>query len=429
MGRVFQQQRAAKILNKAVALLLISGLSALGVSTGSIATGAEVHQATRSFVISSLEISHLVPGALPELPWPKVGQGAVAVRGVGLIGSSPNERPRPIASLTKIMTAVVILEDHPLALGQPGPTFTINASEVDDYKADVADGDSTLRVAVGEKLTQYQLLEGLLIPSGDNIADLLAIWDAGSVHAFVAKMNAMVQTLGLGGTHYGDASGLSTSSVSTAADQAKVAATLMGSAVVREIVRRSHVTLPVAGKISNYNPALGVDGIIGIKSGWTPEAQSCLVTAAFRRIHGRGVLVISVTLGQPGGLIAPAHVDEALLTAADHALFAYKIIDSGLSLTLPGRESELTRLEPASPSIAIVWHGLRLSERVVRHIGSIPTGATTSTGDSLIGGLEVSVPWGVIETVPLGLQSAPPTTTTTTSTTSTTTTSTIASGH
>jgi D-alanyl-D-alanine carboxypeptidase (penicillin-binding protein 5/6) len=363
---------------------------------------------TRAVAMSRGTTTRVVPGPPPAFAWPRVGEAAVAVLGVGLVGSSPKARPVPIASLTKIMTALVILHDHPLALGQSGPVIPITASDVTEYVSDVAAGDSTVRVVVGETLTEYELLEALLIPSGDNIADLLATWDAGSVANFVAKMNATANVLGLASTHYADPSGVSPSSVSTASDQAMVTAKLMGSAVVRSIVRRTRLAFPVAGIIPNYNPALGIDGIVGVKSGWTSEAKSCLVTAAFRSVRHRGVLVISVALGQTGGPVRPAQVDEALLATASRALVTYRVAHPGAAVTtvtLPGAGEKVDLLAPREPSFVVVWHGLRLTERIIGNAGTSAAALASKLVGSLVGSLQVLAPWGVVATLPLRLGS------------------------
>ncbi len=281
----------------------------------------------------------VVPGSRPAFGWPKYGQAAVAVRGIGLVGRSAQERPVPIASLTKMMTALVILHDHPLVPGESGPGVRTTAADVETYETEAAEGDSTVPVVAGESLSEYQLLEALLVPSGDNIADLLATWDAGSIPRFVVRMNAMGTALGLASTHYADASGVSVASVSTAADQARLAADLMGYAVVRGIVRRPYLAFPVAKKIWNANPAIGTDGIIGVKSGWTVKAAGCLATAAFRTVRHRGVLVVAVALGQPGGIWDAAVVDEALLAQTTSALVAFKVVATGATVAtvpLPG---------------------------------------------------------------------------------------------
>jgi D-alanyl-D-alanine carboxypeptidase (penicillin-binding protein 5/6) len=348
--------------------------------------------------------SAVVPGSAPEFTWPKVGQAAVAVRGVGMVGRSPRERPVPIASLTKMMTAFVVLRDHPLSPGQSGPLVRITASDVAVYEAEAVTGDSTVKVVVGETLSESQLLEALLIPSADNIAELLATWDAGSVGRFVAKMNATARSLGLASTHYADASGVNPLSESTAADQARLASDLMGHAVIRGIVRRPDLKFPVVGKIWNFNPAVGVDGIQGVKSGWTLEAQGCLVTAAFRTLRRHGVLVVTAALGQPGGLWGAALVDEGLLDSATGGLVAWRVARPGATVatvTIPQGGGSISLIAPSRARFAIVWRGLKLTERISAGTGQSANALVGEPPGSTVGEMLVVAPWGVVAQLPL----------------------------
>ncbi|HWD24140.1 MAG TPA: hypothetical protein VG368_01635, partial [Acidimicrobiales bacterium] len=276
--------------------------------------------------------SFVVPGALAALPWPSKGEGAIAVAGAGVMATSGNEKIVPIASLTKMMTAYVVLRDHPLALGGEGPSFTMTQADVDAWVRASQAGYSNIAVAKGEVLTEHQLLEALLIPSADNVADFLAAWDGGSQATFVKKMNAMARTLGLTSTHYADASGVNRASQSNARDQARLTAVLMADPVVRSIV--SHRTLPfqVMGTIRNFNPALGVDGIIGVKSGFTSAAGGCLASAAYETVHGHSVLVVAVSLGQIDGLDGAARADEHLVVAGAKQLVATRAARSGTTV-------------------------------------------------------------------------------------------------
>ena len=131
-----------------------------------------------------------------------------------------------------MMTALVILRDRPLRPGEPGPSVTFAAADVTDWAQQKAAGNSVVEVREGERMTEFQLLEALLVPSGDNIADRLARWDAGSISAFVARMNRTAAGWNLASTHYADASGVDPGSASTATDQAELAERLMKSAVV-----------------------------------------------------------------------------------------------------------------------------------------------------------------------------------------------------
>ena len=153
---------------------------------------------------------------------------------------------------------------------------------MDDYNNDTVDDDSNAQVTVGEQLTEQQVLTGLLVHSADNFADLLARWDAGSTPAFVAKMNADAAQLGMRQSHFADASGVDPGSMSTAADLLKVAALDMANPAFASMVQMTSVTLPVAGTISTYTPLLGLQGVIGVKSGFTTAAGGCDVLAVVR---------------------------------------------------------------------------------------------------------------------------------------------------
>jgi D-alanyl-D-alanine carboxypeptidase (penicillin-binding protein 5/6) len=252
--------------------------------------------------------SVVVPGGA-ALPWPPTGQGAVAISDVGGIRTSGPQQPAPIASLAKMMTAYLVLQDHPLTAGETGPSIPISSADVATYAADLAASDSVLQVTLGESLTEQQALEALLVPSADNIAQLLAQWDSGSVAAFVAKMNTTAQGLGMTHTTYTDPSGLSASTVSTASDQVVMARTAMANPVFASIVGMGSATFPVGGTVQNYDYEVGHDGIIGIKTGSDSAAGGCWAFAAQRTIAGTAHTVYGVVLGVAAtslGLLEPA---------------------------------------------------------------------------------------------------------------------------
>lgn len=272
-----------------------------------------------------------VPGAAPALPWPTTGEAEVAVMGIGTVGSSGGEQPEPIGSLAKIMTALVVLKAHPLGPGASGPTLTITSQDVATYQADLAGGQSVVAVAAGEQLSELQLLEGLLLPSGNNIATLLASWDAGTQGSFVAAMNQEAARLGLGHTRYADASGLSPATVSDAQDQTRLAEVAMANSTFAGIVALPQVTLPVAGVAYNVNGLVTHDGITGVKTGSTPQAGGCYVFAAQRVVAGHSVTVIGSVLGQGGVSVLTSALDagEALINATSSALTDLIVVPTG----------------------------------------------------------------------------------------------------
>ncbi|WDL96287.1 D-alanyl-D-alanine carboxypeptidase family protein [Alicyclobacillus sp. ALC3] len=300
-----------------------------------------------------------VPGHEPAIPWPKEGQAALAVPGVGWMGQHGAETAVPIASVAKLMTAYLVLHDHPLSQGQDGPTVTITGADVAEYQHDVATGQSCLRVATGEQLSERQLLEALLLPSANNAANILARFDAGSTTAFVAKMNATAKQFGMANTRYADASGVNPATVSTAVDQIRIAEQDMTNPTFVGIVARKKVTLPVAGVQYNVDYALGHDGIVGIKTGTTDQAGGCFVFATRPNIGGQHVLVVGAVLGQQPNtpinneLMVALTAGETLAQAGDKALKTFSPLSAGAtvaSLSVPwGQSAE-----------GVVGHGVSL---------------------------------------------------------------------
>jgi D-alanyl-D-alanine carboxypeptidase (penicillin-binding protein 5/6) len=258
------------------------------------------------------------PGTVTQLAWPTVGSAALVIPGEGVAQSWHNEVV-PIASLTKLMTAYVVLKQLPLSIGQTGPCITVSENDVADYEALSAQDESSVYVVQGESLCESDLLNGLLVHSASNYAVLLANMVSGNTTAFVAKMNVTAVSMGLSGTHYADVSGFDPGSVSTALDQAKLAIALMKSPLVRSIVDLPDVTLPVAGTVASFTPYVGVDNVVGVKSGRTAAAGGCDVMAMTYLQGSRTKTLYAVVLGQQGGdLLGPA--GDAALALAQSAL-------------------------------------------------------------------------------------------------------------
>ena len=237
---------------------------------------------------------------LGAVSWPADGVSAADISGFGVVAGPGATRPVPIASVAKLMTAYVILQDHPLSANGSGPDITVEPSEAAGYQSQVADGDSLVAVAAGETITERQALEALLLPSADNMAWILARWDAGSQAAFVARMNAAARRLDMTGTNYTDPSGLNPSTTSTAADQVRLGMAAMRVPVLAAIAAMPAAVVPVAGLVRNYNTLLGQDGIAGLKTGSTQVAGGCVLVAAWHKASGRRTLILAAVFGQPG---------------------------------------------------------------------------------------------------------------------------------
>jgi D-alanyl-D-alanine carboxypeptidase (penicillin-binding protein 5/6) len=255
--------------------------------------------------------------ALPGTIWPTSGQAAVQI-GQSQIQVGPNQHAAAIASVAKVMTAYLVLHDHPLRPGEEGPTITLTDADVADTDRRRRQEESVVSIAAGEQLTELQALQALLLPSANNIAAALARWDAGSESRFVSRMNATARALGMTHTRYTDPSGYDDATVSTAADQLRLVDRAMRLAVFASTVARPSATLPVAGTVDNTNALLGHNGFVGVKTGSTAAAGGCFAFRSIRIIDGRPTAITGVVLGQPGhdridaGLAAADAIVEAI---------------------------------------------------------------------------------------------------------------------
>jgi D-alanyl-D-alanine carboxypeptidase (penicillin-binding protein 5/6) len=317
-------------------------------------------------------------GPEPELPWPSSGQAQVTIAGTGRMGRSGSTRAVPIASIAKVMTAYTVLRDHPLGAGLPGPTITVSAAEAAAYDQQRANGESVVVVAAGEKLTQRDALKGLLIASGDNMAEVLARWDAGSVPAFVARMNRNAGRLGMTSTHFADASGLSPRTVSTAADLVKLAPVVMAQPTLAAVVGMESASMPLNPGMKNYNSLLGLHGVYGIKTGSTTAAGGCLLFAAHRSVDGRRSTIYGAVLGIPGDR-------SAILSNARDAADAL-IVGAGDSL------HRITVLRPGRPVAEYVDAGGTTVQLTVKENVTLTGWSGQEFRVSLVGALHTGKP-------------------------------------
>ena len=307
-----------------------------------------------------------IPGQVTGVPWPTRGEARLDVEGLGTIGGFGGGRPVPIGSVAKVMTAYVVLADHPLQAGEPGPAITVTAADVADYLSRIPSSQSLVPVTVGERLTERQALEALLLPSANNVAQILAVWDAGSVEAFVAKMNATARRLGLTASHYTDPSGFAPTTLSSAADQTVLAERALTVPAFAEIVALPTAALPVAGIVRNYNGLLGVDGVFGVKTGSTGQAGGNLVFAAHLTIAQRTVTVVGTVLGQPGAgargeLAAAMAATRGLLSAAAQIVRAYTLLPTRGVGEVRGEGGRTVAVDTVAPLQVLGWPGLRVT--------------------------------------------------------------------
>lgn len=224
----------------------------------------------------------------------------MAVDGLGLVAGREVDVRVPTASLAKVILALCVLEKAPLRLGQQGRTFTITTPDIEIYNQALASNASTLGVINGEKLTEYQALQALMIPSADNIADSLVRWLFGSQAAYVAYADTWLKAHHLTHTTIGgDASGLHVSTMSTARDLVMLGLAAMRSPVLTQIAAQPGAVFPVVGYKANYDTVLGQSGITGFKTGNNAGNRGAFLFTSTLRLGTRSVDVAGVILAQP----------------------------------------------------------------------------------------------------------------------------------
>lgn len=354
----------------------------------------------------SAEPTFTFTGGQLALPWPDEGQGAVEVEGVGSLGTYGAQKAAPIASIAKTMTAYVILKNHPIKGKEVGPKITVDQQAEDESK--LAD-ESTAPISKGQQFTERQMLQLLMIPSGNNAARLLARWDAKSEAEFVKKMNDAAKGLGMANSTYTDPSGLKATTISTPQDQLKLAKAVMQYDVFREIVNTTITTIPgIDGQIRNNNDrALLKEGVGGIKTGSSTPAGGNLLWSANAVVDGEVRRIVGITMGVQKAAILNDKLELAIthsievIEAAQGALTSATVIKKGdvvgyVDDRLGGRTPVVATKELK----AVGWAGLKVKIEIADGGKTVPHSAKAGT---VVGQLSVGSGTGRVS-APVALQ-------------------------
>ncbi|MGR3870565.1 D-alanyl-D-alanine carboxypeptidase [Streptomyces graminifolii] len=362
-----------------------------------------VVQAVRPLPTPSLtltaEDSYTFDGSKVNLPWPTEGQGWMDVNGIGTMGNFGKQTPVAIGSVAKAMTAYIVLKDHPLKAGTEGEKITVDATAEKEGGYD-KDGESTLNtVKAGDVLTEKQALSAIMIPSANNIARLLARWDAGTEAAFIKKMNATAKELGMTNTTYTDASGLKETTVSSAEDQVKLGNELVKIPSLMDITKLPSWVDPSGHKWTNYNRLVPYNNSLGIKTGTTTAAGGNLLFAATKEVGGETAVIVGAILGQHTAPIIDTvnAVSKTAMLGAQDAMTSAKILKKG---TVVGYVDDQlgghTPVVVTKDVAAVGWAGLKVKLSFaaddVPHTAKAGTKVGTLTvGDGSGGAVKVPV--------------------------------------
>ncbi|WP_146240166.1 D-alanyl-D-alanine carboxypeptidase family protein [Curtobacterium sp. MCSS17_008] len=256
---------------------------------------------------------------VPELRFPDYG--ATAVQATGFpesLRTSGDDQARSIASITKVVTALVVLDAKPLDRGESGPRIRFDAEMRALYAQYLAQNGEVAPMPEGLRLSEHQTMQVMLMESANNYAGALALWAFGSMQGYERAASAWLDEHGLDDTTIHEPTGLDPDNRSTATDLVRLGQLALADPVVQEIVGTERVTVPGAGAIENSNKLLGLDGIEGIKTGTLDEAGACLLFAATYERGGRQVTVVGVMLGGVDHPSLDVDVRRLLRSVADN---------------------------------------------------------------------------------------------------------------
>ena len=265
-----------------------------------------------------------------EVPWvesiarpaqllvtPDIGSSAIGAVGFdGLLAQSGSEEPVPIASISKVITALVVLEAKPLQADEEGPILTFDADDAALYGKYLKVQGTVEPMRPGLEMTEREALEVMLISSANNYAEAVADWAFGSGPAFVAAASEWVASHGLVSTTIVEPTGMSPDNVSSVVDLVRLGELALEDPVVSSIVSSSSATVPFIGEMENTNELLGIGGVDGIKTGTLPEAGSCLLFSTDYVVGTATITVIGVVLGAVNHDAADAAVTALLASVS-----------------------------------------------------------------------------------------------------------------
>ncbi|GAA1843341.1 D-alanyl-D-alanine carboxypeptidase family protein [Agromyces salentinus] len=303
-ARVYRRRRIVVFTALAVVLALLTGT---GIYTAS-ALGAPVPAAA-----PAVTDPEPVAAAPQQLALPGFGAFAVGAVGFeGLLAAGNEQTPMAMASITKVITALTVLAEHPIPAGEAGPDIEYTDADVDIYWDMVAQNGSVAPVEAGATLSLRESLEALLIPSGNNYGISISNWAFGSEAALVERANAWLAEHGLVNTRVVDSSGISDDNVGTAADMILLGEIALEDPTIAAIVASKSVEIPELGTLTNSNKLLGTHGVDGMKTGTTDDAANLLFTADYA-VGSSTVTVVGVLMGGE----THAVIDEAIAAMLD----------------------------------------------------------------------------------------------------------------
>ncbi len=287
---------------------LIVGLAALvivGIVGGYV--GVSLSAPLPALTVETTTLRAPEPPAPATILTPPEGAWAISVAGAdeylgadaaGIWATSGADESRPIASITKLITALVILDAKPLAASDdPGPTLTFDKADHDLYDKYYVLGATIAKMPTGSSLSLHDVLETMLVVSACNYAEAAAGWAFGSQSGFLAAARSWLAANGLEHTTIVEPTGIDARNVSTPRDLLALGRLAMANPAIADIVASETLDVPGLEFRSNTNTLLGVSGVYGVKTGTLEGSGSNLLFAAHLPTGAGALDILGVLLG------------------------------------------------------------------------------------------------------------------------------------
>lgn len=234
------------------------------------------------------------PAPAATAVWPEQGSAAVTVQGLSPLASTSDRDE--IASITKVVSVMMVLDELPLEPGEQGPSFEFTRADQREYWSYRRSNQSSLDVPVGGSLTEYQMLQGILLGSANNYIDRLSdeLW--GSDRGFADAAEVWLRDHGIEGISLSSPSGFDEDNVATPGSLLRLAEVAMRHPVFAEIVGTRSAEIPGVGTVTNTNRMLEDEGVIGVKTGTLSHWN--LLTAKEVTVGDVTVRLFAAVLGQ-----------------------------------------------------------------------------------------------------------------------------------
>jgi D-alanyl-D-alanine carboxypeptidase (penicillin-binding protein 5/6) len=330
----------------------------------------------------------------PTITLPSYGSSAISAVGYPkVLVQGGNTAPMPIASITKIITALVVLQKDPLTVGESGPQIKFTSADEAIRKAYLARNGDVYPIRVGSSMSQLNVMQIALIASANNYSRALADWAYGSEAAFLPVANAWLKQNGMTSTILTDSTGLNPANKSTPTDLITLGKIALANPLIAQIVDTKDATLPVVGAISNTNSLLGHLGVDGIKTGTLDGAGSSLLFTSTFTIGGTQIRLIGVVLDGPTHPIIDAEI-RGLIKTVKSGFTAVKLTSAGEPFaTYTTLWGATARAVAARSQSVVVWKGTNVdstisTSKVVTSVKGLTVGSITFD----VGGTSIAVP-------------------------------------